>query len=341
MPKGLHKISTQKLIFFCCYAVFAILLYADNIVVFRSIDIRETFHFLCMLAFALVLLNIKNNKLFLFISVLIGVFPYLIFCIVDRIFFGAFNDGAGAFGFFSISAVLFALIGLCIEFISFVIKLIQRKVVRPSKASLLFSLKNLLLLVLLAVAAFFASKIVGWGITKIFWNRIDYEFWNNVDVVEYGAGYSFASVMQDFRLLSLFPLFFIAVLCVKEKILARFSVRLRYFTLLLLGIFMFASGMVFGWEMPCAWNPLEDTVHTASFNPKNIPLLKVGQTKNEVIALIGEPLNGKYADLEETNTFKYTSDAASFWADFGWYELSVKFGADGRLEEITSRWMND
>lgn len=75
-------------------------------------------------------------------------------------------------------------------------------------------------------------------------------------------------------------------------------------------------------EIPCGWNPLIDTYHSSTFNINNVPKVKEGMTREEVDALIGEPIeqNGNYN--------RYTRDGACLSGDFAWYKIIIKFEND-------------
>lgn len=75
-------------------------------------------------------------------------------------------------------------------------------------------------------------------------------------------------------------------------------------------------------ESPCAWNPLIDTYHSNTFNINNVPKVKESMTREEVDALIGEPIeqNGNYN--------RYTRDGACLSGDFAWYKIIIKFEND-------------
>ncbi len=91
---------------------------------------------------------------------------------------------------------------------------------------------------------------------------------------------------------------------------------------------------VWGFEGRCVYNPLIDTECDSSFNPYNIPKLKPGMDKVEVVSLIGAPL---YAP---DNSFEYTRDGKCSFGDFAWYELCIDF-ENGKVSKITSRWVYD
>lgn len=54
----------------------------------------------------------------------------------------------------------------------------------------------------------------------------------------------------------------------------------------------------------------------------------------EIISLIGVPIS------EINNTMYYTWDGKCSFGDFAWYELRIEL-EDGKVSEITSRWMYD
>lgn len=99
-------------------------------------------------------------------------------------------------------------------------------------------------------------------------------------------------------------------------------------------VLLFISGFVWGIEDLCIYNPLIDTKYEKSFNPYNIPKIKVGMDRAELINLIGVPIS------ERNNTMEYTWDGKCSFGDFAWYELRIEL-EDGKVSEITSRWMYD
>ena len=184
------------------------------------------------------------------------------------------------------------------------------------------------------------SCLCGWGMAQFFWRTVDYGFWNNEGLVQYAPGYTFGFVAQSFSCLFMLPAAVLCIACIRKEIFALLPRYVPCALLLLLAVCTFLTLVPIGGKGDCVWNPLEDTRHTDSFTPEGIPSLSLGQTQEDVRALLGEPLSiGK--DKAGGITLYYTGDAASFLADFAWYELNLYFSADGQLNKITSRWMND
>ena len=98
---------------------------------------------------------------------------------------------------------------------------------------------------------------------------------------------------------------------------------------------LFAFSLFFwGYESLCMYNPLIDTEYSESFNPYNIPKLKVGMTRDEVVDLVGLPIS------ESNNNMDYTGDGKCSFGDFAWYELYLKL-ENGKVVDITSWWVHD
>lgn len=104
--------------------------------------------------------------------------------------------------------------------------------------------------------------------------------------------------------------------------------------LVLFSLLMAYAQFVNGFETLCIYNPLIDTEYSESFNPYNIPKLKIGMSRDEVMALVGAPLE------ERSNRMYYTYDGKCSSGDFAWYELCLELEA-GELVGITSHWMFD
>jgi hypothetical protein len=61
--------------------------------------------------------------------------------------------------------------------------------------------------------------------------------------------------------------------------------------LVLFSLFTAYAQFIKGFETLCIYNPLIDTSYSESFNPYNIPKLKIGMSREEVMALVGAPLD--------------------------------------------------
>ena len=76
-------------------------------------------------------------------------------------------------------------------------------------------------------------------------------------------------------------------------------------------------------------NPLADTKVSESFKPLNLPLLKEGMPKEEVLNLLGEPLS------QSENCFYYTEEDGKGWYDY--FILEVHFENDA-VVKIRKDW---
>lgn len=335
-----HRLSHSDSISFALYAFLIVALMFGSVqgLVFAFFLVFATFF----------VSRMKSNKAFLLCFPLIMI-PIFLESLVERQFFGAYNEGVRFLFVFNINALLFIFTVILVGAATFIIHHFQKKIHRPQKAEVVSLAKNLIFIALASAVVFAISWILGTLTGRIFWHFIDYEFWNNEEVVKYGAGYTLDYVESGFRCVFALPVAYICILCLKKNFLNRLSRRMVYLILFLFTICTELAIAPIGGEMPCFWNPLEDTKHSASFKPENVPLVKIGMTKEEVLALVGEPFRAKdsknhYAiedDFRTADFFDYTGDAASFFADFGWYEFSVQFDSEGKASEITSRWMDD
>ena len=85
------------------------------------------------------------------------------------------------------------------------------------------------------------------------------------------------------------------------------------------GFLWFAFLACRGAEILCYWNPLIDTYHSSTFNINNVPKVKEGMTREEITALIGDPIE------QGENYSRYTRDSGTITGDFAWYKLVIIF----------------
>lgn len=82
-------------------------------------------------------------------------------------------------------------------------------------------------------------------------------------------------------------------------------------------------------------DPLCFTTRGESFNPYNIPKLKEGMTKEEIINLIGEPLEEIKENYNNKNELVFTKCGID---DTNWFRLSVEFDENGKASKIYTYW---
>ncbi|WP_191016314.1 hypothetical protein [Treponema zioleckii] len=87
--------------------------------------------------------------------------------------------------------------------------------------------------------------------------------------------------------------------------------------------------VLFDYEYKYYRNPLADTKVSATFKPLNVPLLKEGLTKEEVLELLGEPIS------KNEKSFLYTGEDGRGWYTFLW--LTVDFENDVAVK-IIKEW---
>ena len=94
--------------------------------------------------------------------------------------------------------------------------------------------------------------------------------------------------------------------------------------------FLFIAGLDFSsHHLKYYKNPLADTKVSESFKPLNLPLLKEGMTKEEVLNLLGEPLS------QSESCFYYTEEKGKGWYDY--FILEVHFENDA-VVKIRKDW---
>ena len=78
-------------------------------------------------------------------------------------------------------------------------------------------------------------------------------------------------------------------------------------------------------------NPLADTKVSESFKPLNLPLLKEGMTKEEVLNLLGDPIQIS----KDKNSFYYAEEGG--YGEYWYLLLAVEF-KDNTLSHIEKEW---
>ncbi|MBO4728724.1 MAG: hypothetical protein J5631_09915 [Spirochaetaceae bacterium] len=129
--------------------------------------------------------------------------------------------------------------------------------------------------------------------------------------------------------------FFGTILFVKKDYLQNLN-RFFIFTLISITIICavtFPLYLVF--EEFDVFDPLCYTMKSESFNPYNIPKLKEGMTKEEIINLIGEPVSEIKENFNHKNQILFTKCKVD---DTNWYNLSVEFDEYGKASKIISYW---
>jgi hypothetical protein len=152
--------------------------------------------------------------------------------------------------------------------------------------------------------------------------------------------YTFSTIylLMFFRLL---VISLVLVLALNSKKLFRINKEI-FIRLFPLKFFIFLLFLIFtsGNEMLCPWNPLIDTRYSETFNVYNIDKIEIGMTKEEVINLIGEPLNSIEDPGRDSGWTRWTGDGKSFFGDYEWFSVSLNF-LDGIMTEKRIDWVND
>ncbi len=135
-------------------------------------------------------------------------------------------------------------------------------------------------------------------------------------------------VLEASIFLFLFPLSVIlAAILVIKKIRIALSIVFP-----MIAIFGFTSFLMLAFN-DCRYykNPLADTKVSESFKPLNLPLLKEGMTKEEVLNLLGEPLRIS----KDGNSFRYAEEGG--YNEYWYLLLAVEF-KDNTLSHIEKEW---
>ena len=136
----------------------------------------------------------------------------------------------------------------------------------------------------------------------------------------------FPFIFITFILIFLFPVSVIlAAILVIKKIRIALSLVFP-----MIAIFGFTSFLMLAFnDFKYYKNPLADTKVSESFKPLNLPLLKEGMPKEEILNLLGEPLS------QSENCFYYTEENGKGWYDY--FILEVYFENDA-VVKIRKDW---
>lgn len=159
----------------------------------------------------------------------------------------------------------------------------------------------------------------------LYWKEVDSNL-HKILETELSLGSLFVCIL--FGYVS-FPLALLSFLITKtKKIKITFSI---VFPVILLSGFSCFLLFIFGNNLKYYKNPFVDTKVSRTFNPHNLPLLKEGLLEDEVVELLGDPIDKK------DNCFIYAENGK----DAGTYEylfLEVNF-RNGVVKKINKRWM--
>ena len=149
-----------------------------------------------------------------------------------------------------------------------------------------------------------------------------------IEAVRPSLNSNYSLTLIEFFLLFLFPVSVIlAIILVIKKI--RIALSLVFPIIAIFG-FLFIVTLAFGtYDLKYYKNPLADTKVSESFKPLNLPLLKEGMTKEEVLNLLGEPLS------QSESCFYYTEENGKGWYDY--FILKVHFENDA-VVKIRKDW---
>lgn len=187
--------------------------------------------------------------------------------------------------------------------------------------------KNILQLIIVLAAEFAVMLLAGLLVAFIEWAMRDKALFEalsiNSEYFEFN-GY----LNQGFAIASLFS-YFATIILIKKAWLQKLN---RIFISVLIATIMvnFIAYVVyvFGEDVDF-FDPLSYTITSESFNPYNVPMLKEGMSKEEIINLVGEPMS----EIPQKMTFtKYENQ------DGYAYHLSVFFDEDGKASKISSYW---
>lgn len=149
-----------------------------------------------------------------------------------------------------------------------------------------------------------------------------------IEAVRPSLNSNYSLTLIEYFLLFLFPVSVIlAIILVIKKI--RIALSLVFPMIAIFG-FLFIVTLAFGtYDLKYYKNPLADTKVSESFKPLNLPLLKEGMTKEEVLNLLGEPLS------QNESCFYYTEENGKGWYDC--FILEVYFENDA-VVKIRKDW---
>lgn len=138
----------------------------------------------------------------------------------------------------------------------------------------------------------------------------------------------FPFIFITFILIFLFPVSVIlAAILVIKKIRIALSLVFP-----MIAIFGFTSFLMLAFnDFKYYKNPLADTKVSESFKPLNLPLLKEGMTKEEVLNLLGDPIQIS----KDKNSFYYAEDGG--YGEYWYLFLAVEF-KDNTLSHIEKEW---
>lgn len=155
-------------------------------------------------------------------------------------------------------------------------------------------------------------------------------YWNgrNVELIEairpeLNTGFKFYRFIFYF----LFPLSLIYVVIIKV-LKRKISLSITFPLITFFGL-LFLVMLLFDYDLKYYKNPLADTRVSPTFKPLNVPLLKEGMSKKEVLELLGDPI------YEEENKLIYAEENG-----WGWYDylcLDIFFEND-TVVKIYKRW---
>ena len=182
---------------------------------------------------------------------------------------------------------------------------------------------GLLRVTLFLLAAALASLVFSLIPSFYYWSGRSKEL---IEALRPELNSDFPFIFRTFIFIFLFPVSVIlAAILVIKKIRIALSLVFP-----MIAIFGFTSFLMLAFN-DCRYykNPLADTKVSESFKPLNLPLLKEGMTKEEVLNLLGEPLS------QSESCFYYTEEKGKGWYDY--FILEVHFENDA-VVKIRKDW---
>ena len=107
------------------------------------------------------------------------------------------------------------------------------------------------------------------------------------------------------------------------------------------GCFLIATFFLGHGEGYCFLWPGIDTKYAPNYNERSFGRVEVGMTKDQVLALLGPPLDthGFYRShpaykASGDEVWSYTSDGAAPWGDWAWLSREVIFRGDSVVQRV-------
>ena len=177
--------------------------------------------------------------------------------------------------------------------------------------------ENLIVMLIIFALQIIASAVLGFLYAEFRWHQYVRDLISSWSLDISFFGYFICCFFMELPLGTTF------VLVITNKTLGRrLKDGFKIFLCVCCGFFWLAFFGFSGAEYLCFWNPLICTYHSNNFNINNVPKVKEGMTREEITALIGDPIEQgeKYSS--------YTRDDICLTGDYAWYKLVILFEDD-------------